>query len=326
MLNNYQIKKLMSLADSLDRFGLHKEADQVNNIIKESGTKGKVLSTLGVGALLGGNALLYNQLGITPENFEAATQEIIQGEEIKTELDPNTDFIDYKVKKGDNPTEIGKKHFPHLNEVDAAKLVTEYNPEEVLNLQPGEVLRIPTIEGLRSLDWEIQNNLSLSEPTKMKTSQNLKDWLMAEEGIKPGIYDTKVGKGDLTFGWGHRLTQEEKNNPEKQKELLQKGSKQVFKEDLQRIESIINKKSYHIFKDPTQNQNYFDALISLVYHKGHVPNDIDEAIRRNELDRVPELFLKYKNFGDKEDPAPIFEDRRTREAEIWRSGVYTKKE
>lgn len=326
MLNHYQIKKLIALSDSLDRSGHHKEADHVDRIIKEAGLKGKVLSTLGVAFLLGANALLYNQIGITPENFKEATELAIENKkEIKTELD-SSDFVDYIVVSGDSPNKIGKKHFPYLNEVTAGELVIKYNTKEVMNLQPGDVLKIPKTDSLQEIGWELLSHQSLSEPTKMKASQKLKDWLKVEEGFKTGIYDTGVGTGDLTFGWGHKLTEEEKNDPEKQKKMLSKGSKQVFKEDIERIQSIINNKGYSIFRDPSQNQNYFDALLSLAYHKGHIPNDIDEAIRKNELDRIPELFLGHSTREQDGNEVSMFEGRRGREAEIWKNNNYIKKD
>ena len=155
------------------------------------------------------------------------------------------------------------------------------------------------------------------------------------------IHSTGYRNGtDHTIGFGHALTLSEKRaaglatggkdrdgNPiwatvhgvnityhPDWKGISDSEAEKILRGDLNRFESMVNKKNFDI------SQHEFDSLIHFSYNIGNVPDSITRMIRAKDYDSVPGKMKEYIFAGGKKSDGLI--NRREKESAIWSSGIY----
>lgn len=327
------LKKIMTLANKLDSMGLYKEADALDKIIKES-AKGRelLLGLSGAGIAAGVGTGASNYFSEEPTTPPApTTQEVYQiPTEAKTSLGPE----DFNVVdlKGRTITAIAKEAFPNLNEVTATNLILKYNPNIVPERLSGrEKIKIPKIEALREIGWEREQGQGLERSVDLDPSPELIQYLKGWEKFVPTIYDTGVGQGDLTIGYGHRLTQREKEELKAKgktiihgvtvrlnKAISKREAEQIFNKDLDEAQSRIDRRNFNF---TPQDQNKYDALVSYTFNVGNSGmNAISKSIFGDNESRVSEVMMR--NISADGEKSEGLLNRRRDDLQIWTDSDY----
>lgn len=112
-------------------------------------------------------------------------------------------------------------------------------------------------------------------------SDEMIEALMEVEHFVDHIYDAKNRKRtdinmndmsqDLTIGYGHKLTKEERKTWSKNKRVSQEEAKQIFIEDLRETERYLNKKLAQLPYDKKveYSQGFIDGMGSLLFNMGY---------------------------------------------------------
>ena len=146
----------------------------------------------------------------------------------------------------------------------------------------------------------------------MKISEKGKDFIKLWEGCRLVTYDD--GGGVLTIGYGHTG-----KDVVPGKQITMWEAIELFDKDIEFFaKGVHNLLEYH------QNQNQFDALVSLAYNIGlgnfkisHVLTDINNG---KEARQVAKGFLNWKTINGKF--VKGLYDRRVSEKRIYEYGIY----
>lgn len=114
-----------------------------------------------------------------------------------------------------------------------------------------------------------------------KISDEMIEALMAVEDFSEVIYDAKNPKRknldmknmkqDLTIGYGHKLTKEERKKWNLNKRITREEAKQLFMKDLKETEKYLNKKLSQLPYDKKveYSQGFVDGMGSLLFNMGY---------------------------------------------------------
>lgn len=112
-------------------------------------------------------------------------------------------------------------------------------------------------------------------------SDEMIEALMEVEHFVDHIYDAKNRNRtdinmndmsqDLTIGYGHKLTKEERKTWSKNKKVSQEEAKQIFIKDLRETERYLNKKLAQLPYDKKveYSQGFIDGMGSLLFNMGY---------------------------------------------------------
>lgn len=125
------------------------------------------------------------------------------------------------------------------------------------------------------------NNTNIKKSDYYKISDSMIEALMAVEDYSAVIYDAKNPKRknidmnnmkqDLTIGYGHKLTKEERKKWSKDKRMSKEEAKQLFIKDLKETERYLNKKLAQLPYDKKveYSQGFIDGMGSLLFNMGY---------------------------------------------------------
>lgn len=318
----FTYRQLKILVNHLDAKGLAKEAGKIipkASILSSISNKIKSLSKRGkaTAALL----LLLASTQIQRISEEQIKEASFYINRRAKELYPE-DFDTVKIKKGDTISSIAKESFPKLNEVTGIQIIKEYNENlDPTKIKIGQEIKIPKVDALVRIGWEAKHHTGLTGKGDVsEVSQNLKDSLKKLEGLRLKAYETGVGIGDLTIGYGHKITPKEKSSGKIygipfRNGISKKQADKIFNKDLERIQKVVDTKSYRGI-----NQQQYDALVHFAFNVGHIPKTIDKEIRTGGLERVPQIMGSY-TYADGEKSRGL-SLRRNLESQIWIEGIY----
>ena len=102
--------------------------------------------------------------------------------------------------------------------------------------------------------------------------------------FSPDPYPDSKG---LSIGYGHLIKEGESFNPP----ITQQQAEALFQQDAQKFVNIVNSQV-----TVPVDQNQFDALVSLAYNLGSVPDDVRNAINKGDYKGAAQAFLEYNKY------------------------------
>lgn len=230
-------------------------------------------------------------------------------------------YKDYKIQSGDNIMNIALKLFP--GQADRAKkhILDINNLDEVdaKNLQIGQIIKIPASRE------EYVSHFDLEENHHMAASKSLKEFIKQKEKLHPVGKKVEKGSNIETVGYGHRLNTKSKDDEYRKikKLLLQSGRKdgalsetdpivqQWFNQDIKEAEDRVKAKAL-----PSLTQAQFDALVSLSYNAGDIP-DIKYDLLSGNIAAAADKIRNHPSAFDSDNPGLAI--RRAEEADLFMS-------
>lgn len=128
----------------------------------------------------------------------------------------------------------------------------------------------------------------------IKSSNNLSNFIKAEEGLRLKVYDIKDGM--LTVGWGHA---EDKHHTKMRvgKKISKEKAEKLLISDIKEAEEGLNK-ILNNWKSSglklTINQNMYDAMISMIFNMGignFRESEFVQLVKKNKMQEAKEKIL-----------------------------------
>lgn len=152
----------------------------------------------------------------------------------------------------------------------------------------------------------------------MRTSSEGLRLIEEFEGFRPTLYDDLAG--DCTIGYGTLVHLGPRNGELREWPYLdginRAEAEQLLQAHVQQIEGSLER-----LVKVALNQAQFDALVAFIYNVGlgtFSRSTLLKKLNAGEYAAVPSELMRYVYAGNK--PAAGLVARRTREAELWRSG------
>lgn len=123
----------------------------------------------------------------------------------------------------------------------------------------------------------------------MKVSKKLKEFQISMEGYETGAYRDSVGV--LTIGIGH--TSKTKFPFDEGSIWTDEQIEQAWRSDIQDAERLVN--TY--LGDTQVTQDWFDALVDLVFNTGSKPKTLLAYLKSGDEDSAREQFLRWVYAG-----------------------------